>query len=267
MPESEPSATSARFAVSDIHGHPEEFRSALQRKHLVDASGRWTGGTAQLCCLGDYFDRGTDGIAVIELLIRLQQEAADAGGSVTALLGNHEVLALGMHRFGRQSIATAHGPRSFEASWTRNQGQASDQARLTDQHLDWLQRLPAMAKSGSDILLHSDISGYQEWGRDPHQVNAQVGVRLRSASAETLWGLWSDLTRRRQFRGPAGSRTANGFLAHFDGDRIVHGHSVIGEADGRPAMQNTRAESYAGGRVLAIDAGLSAGGPCLIVEL
>jgi len=144
MPESEPSATSARFAVSDIHGHPDEFRSALQRKHLVDASGRWTGGTAQLCCLGDYFDRGTDGIAVIELLIRLQQEAADAGGSVTALLGNHEVLALGMHRFGRQSIATAHGPRSFEASWTRNQGQASDQARLTDQHLDWLQRLPAI---------------------------------------------------------------------------------------------------------------------------
>lgn len=266
-PINSPPSRAARYAVSDIHGHPQEFLAALQRKGLVDATGYWSGGTAQLWSLGDYFDRGPDGVAVVDHLIRLQQEASAAGGEVTALLGNHEVLTLGMHRFGTQTVTTPNGDRSFEASWARNQGQGSDQSRLTERHLDWLENLPAMVKTEMDILIHSDIVSYRNWGEDVAAVNQQVRLRLRSHRVETLWQLWSDLTQRRQFRGGPGAPAATAFLAHFGGNRIVHGHSIIGEAEERPATENTSAESYGVGQVLAIDGGLFAGGPCLVVEL
>ena len=43
--------------------------------------GAWSGGRASLWLLRDYVDRGPDGVGVIELIMRLQEQAADAGGT------------------------------------------------------------------------------------------------------------------------------------------------------------------------------------------
>src|SRR5688500_12533196 len=88
--------------VGDVHGYVRELRRGLERAGLIDADARWVGGQACLAVLGDLMDRGPDGVGVVTLLMRLQDEAAEQGGNVTVLLGNHEVLFVGAERFGSQ---------------------------------------------------------------------------------------------------------------------------------------------------------------------
>ena len=98
-----------RFAVSDVHGHRDDLVDVLRAAGLVDAAGDWSGDDATLWVLGDYVDRGPDGVGVIDVVMRLQQQAPRSGGRVGALMGNHEVLALGMHRFSDAIVRDADG--------------------------------------------------------------------------------------------------------------------------------------------------------------
>lgn len=255
-----------RFVVSDIHGHPEGLLAALQEKGLADQNEAWAGGTAQLWVLGDYFDRGPDGVGVVDLLIRLAAEAEAAGGQVSALLGNHEVLTLGKHRFGVTPIQTPQGERSFAASWARNDGQATDQQRLSARHLSWLTELPGIALVDEHLLVHSDVDSYREWGGTVQEVNDQLRRVLHTSDPEELWGLWSALTKRSGFQGLEGVDTAQGMLEQFGGSHIFHGHSIIGEDEGWPASVTKEPKHYAEDLVTAIDGGLFLGGPCLVIE-
>jgi hypothetical protein len=81
-------------AVSDVHGAHDAFVRTLQAGHLLDAEKNWIGGAAHLVVTGDLLDRGPDSRAAMDLLMRLETAAADAGGAVHVLLGNHEVMNL-----------------------------------------------------------------------------------------------------------------------------------------------------------------------------
>jgi Calcineurin-like phosphoesterase len=81
-------------AIGDVHGSYDKFVTLLHGTGLVDESLTWTGGNAHLVMLGDLVDRGRDDRKVIELVMRLQDEAGASGGQVHALLGNHDVMVL-----------------------------------------------------------------------------------------------------------------------------------------------------------------------------
>ena len=81
-------------AVGDIHGNYEGFVTILQQAGLVDDETHWIGGDATFVQTGDVFDRGVDIRKILDLLMRLQDEAAAAGGEVVALIGNHEGMNL-----------------------------------------------------------------------------------------------------------------------------------------------------------------------------
>lgn len=81
-------------AVGDVHGAATELRTILRRAGLTDATDRWIGGPAQLVSTGDLLDRGADSRQVLDLLMRLEREAAASGGRVLVLLGNHELMTL-----------------------------------------------------------------------------------------------------------------------------------------------------------------------------
>jgi hypothetical protein len=256
------------FVVSDVHGHIDELVAALGRAGLLSSARAWCGGAARLTFLGDYFDRGPDGIGVVDLVRRLQDEAGAAGGRVDALIGNHEILSLGMSRFGDRVVPAGFwSRRSFARSWALNGGQARDQQRLTSEHVEWLRGLDCVVLAGSDLLLHSDTTEYLRWGDTPEGINDAVRRVLVSDDLEQWWQCWIRLTTRYDFAGSDGEQVATQLLDRLGGERIVHGHSIISTLTGHQPNEVSAPLSYAGGRALAIDGGIYGGGPCLVVRL
>jgi hypothetical protein len=256
------------YVVSDVHGHYDELVAALQHAKLLDSDCAWCGGQTRLTFMGDYFDRGPDGVAVVDLVRRLQGEADRSGGRVDALIGNHEILALGMSRFGGRHVPSdLWSGRSFARSWALNGGQVQDQGSLTDEHLAWLSGLDTVLLAGSDLLLHSDTTEYLRWGGTADQINDAVRKVLAGNEIEQWWQCWVRLTTRYAFAGVDGQDVATDLLGRLGGTRIVHGHSVITTFTGQDPGEVSGPFSYAGGRVLAIDGGVYGGGPCLVVRL
>jgi hypothetical protein len=81
-------------AVGDVHGAYDSFVAILKAAKVLDARERWAGGKAVLVQTGDVLDRGADSRKAIDLLRRLERDAARAGGRVVPLLGNHELMRL-----------------------------------------------------------------------------------------------------------------------------------------------------------------------------
>ncbi len=195
------------YVMGDIHGQYDKMVAALRAAGLIDEDNHWRGGRGTLWFMGDYFDRGPDGIAVVDLIRALQDEAAAAGGRVGALLGNHDVLILAAHRFGDRRFgdqrfgARAGGPGgSFLASWRANGGEDSDLARLSAAHVAWLRDLPALALSGGRLLAHADATFYQVYGRAVPAVNHAFRALLHSDDP-TAWDKLLDyFSQRRAFQ-------------------------------------------------------------------
>jgi hypothetical protein len=83
-----------RIVVGDIHGELNGFREILRNAGLIDSKDNWSGGYCILIQTGDVIDRGPCSREAIELLRKLQKEAAVAGGEVIRLCGNHELMLL-----------------------------------------------------------------------------------------------------------------------------------------------------------------------------
>jgi Calcineurin-like phosphoesterase len=81
-------------AIADIHGGHSQFVSILKAAGLIDGRERWTGAKTHFVQTGDVLDRGNDSRKSMDLLRKLEEAAAKAGGRVHALLGNHEVMRM-----------------------------------------------------------------------------------------------------------------------------------------------------------------------------
>jgi hypothetical protein len=78
----------------DVHGAYDALVELLRSTGVVGADLRWTAGSVHVVSLGDLLDRGPDVREVLELIMRLQQEARAAGGRLHVVLGNHELMNL-----------------------------------------------------------------------------------------------------------------------------------------------------------------------------
>jgi hypothetical protein len=244
----------ATFVISDVHGHLADLRVVLGDAGLV-RDDRWTGGDTQLWVLGDLVDRGPDGIGVVRLVRSLQQQAPD---QVHVLMGNHESLMLGQRLF---------PDTRFSEVWLINGGHHSDQEALTDEEVAWLRALPLVARVGDWLLLHSDTVAYLDWGSTVEEVNATVAGLLAGDDAATHFDVFAALTERYDYLGVGGANTARLVLETLGGERIVHGHSIIGSLIGQPSDRVTEPLLYAEGLVLAIDGGRYDDGPLLLTRL
>ncbi|MFF3542589.1 metallophosphoesterase [Streptomyces platensis] len=263
------------YVVGDVHGYYDELREALAAEGLIDADGNWAAGNARLWFLGDFTDRGPDGIGVIDLVMQLSAEAAAAGGYCKALMGNHELLLLGAKRFGDTPVQSGAGTASFQAAWLLNGGQKNDMDRLEDHHLQWMARLDAVMEEDGHLLVHSDTTAYLEYGDSIEAVNDTVHDVLTRSDADEVWDLFRKFTKRFAFRDDAGSDAVRELLDAYGGDRVVHGHSPIPYLLGEVGTEDGESESvavdgphvYADGLAIAMDGGVTMAGKLLVVQL
>lgn len=255
------------FVTSDPHGHRVELVAGLQSVGLVDEQQDWSGGTQTLWVLGDLVDRGPEGMGVVALLMQLQQQADAAGGKVGVLLGNHEILALGMHRFGWQPATADPRVLSWARSWERNGGRLDDQRALDPPSLQWLSDLPALVEEEGHLLMHSDTAQYLEYGDSVEEINAAVADVLACDDLDRWHECMQRLSDRYAFCGRGGSRVADHVMQVLGVRRMVHGHSFVSDLQGISPADVTAPLLYASGRVLAIDGGIYGGGPCLVADL
>ncbi|MFJ7064247.1 metallophosphoesterase [Streptomyces sp. NPDC101115] len=265
------------YVVGDVHGYLDELLEALRAQGLIDENGGWAAGNARLWFLGDFTDRGPDGIGVIDLVMRLSAEAAAAGGYCKALMGNHELLLIGAKRFGDTPVSSGAGTATFQAAWLLNGGQKHDMDRLQDVHLQWMSRLDAVVEQDGHLLLHSDTTAYLEYGGTIEDVNDKVHEILNRNDADEVWDLFRKFTKRFAFRDEAaGPQAVRELLATYGGSRIVHGHSPIpyllgqvgtedGEEGERPVVDGPHV--YADGLAIAMDGGVTMAGKLLVVQL
>ncbi|AXG82615.1 serine/threonine protein phosphatase [Streptomyces paludis] len=267
------------YAVGDVHGYLDELIGALAEQGLIDAEGHWAAGNARLWFLGDFTDRGPDGIGVIDLVMRLSAEAAASGGYCKALMGNHELLLIGAKRFGDTPVNSGAGTATFQAAWLLNGGQRTDMERLQDVHLQWMSRLDAVVEQDGHLLMHSDTTAYLDYGSTIDDVNDTVHQILTRNDADECWDLFRKLTKRFAFRDEGGPEAVRELLSQYGGQRVVHGHSPIpyllgevgtedaadGEEDSGPLVEGPHV--YADGLAIAMDGGVTMAGKLLVVQL
>ncbi len=251
------------YVIGDIHGQYEKLVRLLSNTGLMDGGFSWSGGRAEVWCIGDFFDRGPEGIETVELLMMLQQQASAIGGRVGALLGNHELLILAAHRFGQQASTGIGG--TFISDWLRNGGVVQDLARLTAGHITWLASLPAMARVAGRLLVHADATFYREYGQSVEEVNRTFARLLRSPDAAAWDHLMAQFSERESFFIEASE--AEAFLKTYGGRQIVHGHTPIPSLNGKRSEEVNSPLVYANGLCVDVDGGMYAGGQGFVYRL
>ena len=117
-----PAGRGRLVAIGDIHADMNAFRTALRTAGAIDARDEWVGGALTIVQLGDLIGRSDEERQVLDFLFDVQRKARQAGGTVHALIGNHEV-------FGGRLDNQAIGPNPFP-SWDGVPGLQVDHPRL-----------------------------------------------------------------------------------------------------------------------------------------
>jgi hypothetical protein len=203
-------------AIGEVQGAYDCVVKILRVAELIDDQLKWSGGDAILIQTGDLIDDGIRVREVMDLFMRLAQEAEAAGGQVIVLLGNHEAMnILGlMHGVNYQTYETFAGDESKEeqtaayhahASWLETRAEAidgqppdvSEQYRSewmavhppgwveyvdsmapSGRYGEWLRTLPAAVRIGDTVFLHGGISPALK-GNDVEAINRKVAEEIR----------------------------------------------------------------------------------------
>ncbi len=192
-------------AFADVHGAYTELVTLLRETGIVDAQDRWTAGRTHLVSVGDLLDRGDDSRKVMDLLMRLQDEARATGGQLHVTLGNHEAMnVLGDLRYVtpgeyaayvdlESATERAEQRKAWEASKGPGSGAAFDQkfppgffghrAALgpNGKYGQWLLSLPVAIAVNDTLFMHAGPSPVLR-GMSLHELN----LRYRTALTDYL---------------------------------------------------------------------------------
>lgn len=244
------------FIIGDLHGHYYEYVSLLMDTELADRHLNWIGGTNSLWLMGDFFDRGPDGIACLDLTMRLQQEAAIAGGEVNSVIGNHDISLLSAYLMPEKMTEGPFG--TFLEDWKRV-GNPADLQRLTPRHADWLRNLPAMALVDNYLLTHADASLYLEFGSSIDEVNQRFRDILHNDNPRE-WDHFLEIFSEHRYFWETLENVTD-FLEMYGGKAIVHGHTPICKMIDVDPELIWNPLIYNNGLCINMDGGMYMGGP------
>ncbi len=250
------------IAVGDIHGCFKQLLNLLEREDVIDSSRNWSAGNSSLIFLGDYMDRGEDGIGVLDFIMHLETQAKNAGGEVIALLGNHDVIMLEAYYFGNRVVETLllYGQNlTFKQMWLENAGgQITDLENFEPKHLQWLKSRPVMHQIGETLLLHADGEFYLEYGSSIAEINQTITAILMQPEIKKIDHLEERFASRKAF--VYDTQVARDFAQFFGVKHIVHGHTPIFRLCQLEVSEVTEPFIYADGICINLDHALCYGG-------
>jgi hypothetical protein len=86
------SSTADIVVIGEVQGAANTVAAFLKHLGLIDSELHWSGGDTILIQTGDLLDGGEKVRDAMDLFMRIQKEAAAAGGEVIVLMGNHEAM-------------------------------------------------------------------------------------------------------------------------------------------------------------------------------
>jgi hypothetical protein len=170
-------------AVADLHGDYDRFVFILAHPQvgLVDADLHWKGGHTHLVQLGDILDRGPRAKDIFDLLMRLEKEAAEAGGMVHVLLGNHEEMNITGIAMDYPGYVNPEQYLSFVAKDFRQRKDA-----------EYIKTLPLEGQKRAEIqgLDPAVDAGYAAFWRKIILAKAPEAVRAYVTGFNEVYGKW-----------------------------------------------------------------------------
>ncbi len=242
------------FAISDIHGQHDYFVQILQNNEIIDQNLDWNWQNGHLVILGDVFDRGPHVTGSLWLIYKLEQQAAEAGGYVHFLLGNHELMIF------RNDLRYLHEKYNFVAeqlniSYTELYSSKTELG-------SWLRFKPTVIRLNDHLFVHAGISpllaeavislqnintAMRDYLSSRHsQTYAQEFLDLLLHSNGPFWyrGYFQDSKRYKMIH----EAQLDSILRQFQAAKIFVGHTT---QDSILSVWN--------GKVIAVDSGIKYG--------
>ena len=245
-------------AVGDVHGDYDQLVAVLKTAGLIDDQLNWTGGKTHLVQNGDILDRGSDSRKAMDLLMRLEKQAEEAGGYVHALIGNHEAMNVyGDLRYTSAGEFAALRDEDYEKKHppdgTHPPGYAEHRKEFSPDgtYGKWIVSHDAVIKINDSLFLHGGISA-KYVSTKIREINEKVRQELKGDPAKLEGGIVKDPDGPLWYRGLSTGDVSLEPLVekirkNFGVERIVLGHTY---ADAAITPRFDR-------KVILIDIGLS----------
>ncbi len=222
------------FVMSDPHGNFDCVVSLLQGNGVIDENYHWSFGENQLVVNGDVFDRGDDVLPIYWLFYSLEQEAADAGGRMDFLLGNHEPMVFTNDlRYTKEKYKLLADSLHIEYPelWSRS----TELGR-------WLCSRNVIMQIGRNLLVHAGLSSeFYDLDISIPAVNELLSFNpymkryLRRADypltyklATSYGPLWyRGMVKQEEEYHPLAADTLTMLLQRYDVDRVIVGHTIF----------------------------------------
>ncbi len=204
-------------AIGEVQCAANTVTSLLRGLGLIDEQNRWSGGDTILVQTGDLMDGGEDLRSTLDLFMRIQDEAAAAGGRVVVLMGNHEVMnivgELGSVNYmtygqfaGPDSESRQRKAFDDDAAWRRRRAKETDGPEfIVDPNLEiewmaahplgWVEYVESMRPDGEygrwlrtlPVAIEIDDVLYVHGGISPEMKGTGIEAMNRQAKEEIAY--------------------------------------------------------------------------------
>ena len=173
-----------RWVIPDIHGYAKTLKSLLMQIRPSKED--------HLIFLGDYIDRGPDSKAVIDEIMRLQEE----GYRITALLGNHEEFLLRNYNYAKENsgLFSKLKPNKMKKEWFEFGGKDTLKSfglrnvnQIPLKYIDWFNKLEFYKEFKDYVIVHAGLNFNREdvfsdkqtmlWAKEFKIIPSKIGFR------------------------------------------------------------------------------------------
>ncbi len=222
------------FAISDIEGNFRAFATSLQGNGIINDDFKWTFGNGHLVLVGDFFDRGNNVTEVLWLIYELERQAAQQGGMVHFIIGNHEEMNLrGDSRYVEDKYIKV--ANAFKTKYASLFGINTELGK-------WLRSKNVIEKIGKTIFVHGGLSPQLANSYLPLQ---KINKFARAGFGKPVWKIEEDggmihrvysmigpMWYRGYFSGNLNTSDIKSILNLYSAKNIVVGHTIVPNVSG-----------------------------------